>query len=334
MRIVKAFLKDQILDFVGYGIVTILILFYFYLKIGNGFEIIYPVLLMLFVTGVITIVKGIHYFRFHNALKSANYGNYQMSGVKNQEQLVIDTIQELHRYYHNELSQLMQQRDESNAFIAQMAHDLKIPISVIRLVLEDIEGEHLSEENSARIKGESDKVLNKLSGILSYLRLGQFEKDFLIERVNLIEEIRNAINIKKDYFILNKIYPQFDSQQDAIFVLTDRKWHGMLLDQIISNAIKYSAVKGETGYIHFDINQEENSVELKVTDFGIGIPSYDLERIFEPFFTGENGRLVENSSGIGLYLCRNISKKLGHQLSVSAVKGEKTEVRIRYLSKL
>jgi signal transduction histidine kinase len=133
---------------------------------------------------------------------------------------------------------------------------------------------------------------------------------------------------------MNHIYPRFVSVQKPVYVLTDRKWHGMLLDQIISNAIKYSAAKKTEGYVYFDISQKPDAVELTITDSGIGIPEYDMERIFEPFFTGENGRQTGNSSGIGLYLCRRICDKLGHVLSIESVRGKKTEVKIRYLSKL
>ncbi|MHB8128428.1 MAG: sensor histidine kinase [Mobilitalea sp.] len=338
MSLFKAFLKDQRLDFAGYTCITILILFFYYLKFGNGIEIIYPILMALFVVFIITIWKGFHYFRFHKALKTNDYSNFMVNGSTNQEKEVIERINELQQHFYQELSQLVNKRDKSNTFLAQMVHDLKIPISLIRLVLdemEDTEEQQLKiKDNLSKIKIGSDQVLEKLSQMLCYLRLGQFEKDYLIERVNLIEEIRNAINEKKDYFILHKIYPRFDSQQPAIYVLTDRKWHGMLLDQIISNAIKYSAVKKSEVFVHFDVKQLMDSIELTITDFGIGIPAYDIERIFEPFFTGENGRLVGNSSGIGLYLCRNICENMGHHLSVDSVRGEKTQVKISYLSKL
>jgi signal transduction histidine kinase len=338
MAVLKAFLKDQLLDFMGYAYITILILFFYYLKFGNGIEVYYPILLSLFVTSLVTLAKGVRYFRFHKVLQTADYNDHLLHGASNQENEVIETLHMLQQHYHGEISTLVHQSEEANAFIAQMVHDMKIPISLIRLALDDIQGSDKSQliddENLEKIKSGSDKVLNKLSQLLCYLRLGRFEKDYSIERVNLVDEIRNAINEKKDYFILNHCYPRFDSKQAAVYILTDRKWHGMLLDQIISNAIKYSTAKEPEGYIHFQIRQEKDFVELAITDYGIGIPPYDMERIFEPFFTGENGRRIGNSSGVGLYLCRNICEKLGHQISITSVKGEKTEVKIRYLSKM
>jgi signal transduction histidine kinase len=217
-----------------------------------------------------------------------------------------------------------------------MAHDMKIPISVIHLLV-DTKDDLLNTDSVQffnKIKVENNKLLDKLSQLLLFLRLGQFDKDYLIEQVDLITEVRNAINSKKEYFILNQIYPRLNSSQDSVPVLTDKKWNGMLLDQIISNAIKYSALKGQENYILFDITPKASYVELTITDYGIGIPDYDMERIFEPFFTGENGRKTQNSSGIGLYLCKIISEKLGHSLTVTSVKDEKTTVRLQYLTKL
>lgn len=331
---IKAFLKDQVRDFIGYTCITILILFYYYLEFGSGVKIIYPILLALFVVSVITSLKGIHYVRFNNALKKDYYKGHLLKGATYQELQVIETIQELHQYYHSEIGKLTKQKEEADTFITQMAHDLKIPVSVILLILEASGEQPLSIEHSQKIKVESDKLVDKLSQLISYLRMGQFEKDYRIEKVNLIDEIRGAINKKKDYFILNKMFPRFQMPKEEIYVLTDQKWHGMLLDQIISNSIKYSALKGKEGYIDFDVIYMDKSVELTITDYGIGIPNYDMERIFKPFFTGENGRKTSNSSGIGLYLCLKISKKLGHQLSISSVRGEKTVVTIRYLSNL
>jgi signal transduction histidine kinase len=332
MKLLKAFLKDQIPDFAAYLGITVLILYFYDLKYHKFHDILYPIILAVFVVVSITIYKGIRYFRFYHALKNNDFSKLKLQGTTNQEKQIIESMESLCRRYEEETSKLVNDRNETYAFIAQMAHELKIPVSVIQLVIESSDTSDILTPDKKKILTESDKLNEKLSQLISYLRLGQFDKDYLIERVNLIDEVRKAINRKKDYFILNKSYPRFDTKQDAVFVLTDQKWNAMLLDQIISNAIKYSSIKGE-GYIQFDIGQTDLRVQLKITDYGIGIPDYDMDRIFEPFFTGENGRQVAGSSGIGLYLCRNIADKLGHTISVTSIRGEKTEVTIEYLTK-
>jgi Signal transduction histidine kinase len=336
MKILKAFLKDHILDFVGYASILILILVYYRLEIGKPIPILYPVFLVIFVSAVITLIKGIRYFSFYAALKSGSYAEYRMTGASELSIECIHKIEEIHRYYNLELNRQQEQKNQTYAFIAQMVHDMKIPISVIRLIVEDAEKQQMtgSELINDRIKTENDKLLDKLSQLLCYLRLGQFEKDYLIEQADLVAEVRNEINNKKEYFIVNQIYPKVTFAETSVPVLTDKKWNGMLLGQIISNAVKYSALKSGANSIRFDISQFDRYVELTITDFGIGIPEYDIERIYEPFFTGENGRKVQNSSGIGLYLCKTIAEKLGHTLTIYSVKGKGTTVKLRYLSKM
>lgn len=336
MKVVKAFFKDHILDFVGYASILILILVYYRLEIGTPIPILYPILLVLFVAAIITFIKGIRYFGFYAALKSGSYTEYLMKGASEQSIECFYKIEEIHRYYNLELQRQQEQKNQSYAFIAQMIHDMKIPISVVRLILEDADNQQLTgpELIYGRIKTENDKLLDKLSQLLCYLRLGQFDRDYLIEHVDLIDQVRGEINNKKEYFIVNQIYPKLTCAEASVPVLTDKKWNGMLLDQIISNAVKYSALKNGANSVRFDISRFDRYVELTITDFGIGIPEYDMERIYEPFFTGANGRKVQHSSGIGLYLCKTIAEKLGHTLTIDSVVGEGTTVKLRYLSKM
>lgn len=336
MKILKAFLKDHVLDYVSYASILILILVYYRLEIGTSIPILYPIFLVLFVAAVITFIKGIRYFSFYATLKTGNYPEYLMKGASELSIECIHKIEEIHRYYNLELNRQLEEKNQTYAFIAQMVHDMKIPISVVQLILEDADKQQMTESKQyyGRIKTENDKLLDKLSQLLCYLRLGQFEKDYLIEQADLVAEVRNEINNKKEYFIVNQIYPKVTFAETSVPVLTDKKWNGMLLGQIISNAVKYSALKSGANSIRFDISQCDRYVELTITDFGIGIPEYDMERIYEPFFTGENGRKVQNSSGIGLYLCKTIAEKLGYTLTIHSVKGEGTTVKLRYLSKM
>lgn len=331
MDLLKSFFKDHILDLMGYISITALILLAFYLEYGNNIDMAYPLILVLFVVIVVFFFKGIRYYRFRKAIKAALNDDFSANHLSHIEQYAVGMVRTIYQKHYGEISSIIQQRDESYAFIAQVAHDLKIPISVMKLILED-SGDSSSDDNNYKIKRECDKILDKLSQLLCYLRIGQFDKDYIIEKLDLYQEIRKAINSKKDYFILHNIYPKFEAENEPIYILSDQKWHGILLDQIISNSIKYSAVKKAEGFVHFTITKADIYTELQITDYGIGIPSYDINRIFEPFFTGENGRLVSNSSGIGLYICKAIADKLGINITIESVPGEKTVVRLRYLT--
>ena len=105
-----------------------------------------------------------------------------------------------------------------------------------------------------------------------------------------------------------------------------------MLSQIISNAIKYSSDHDKSKNIYFSISKEEKYTVLEIRDEGIGIPEYDIDRVFEPFFTGENGRRIKKSSGIGLYICKLIAEKLGHKIHIKSKVGQGTIVKLRYLS--
>lgn len=336
MKIVLSFLKDHVLDYVSNMIILAVLLLYFRLVIGHSISIVYPMVLVLFITGVITVMKFISYYRFYIVLRLGNDKDYMIQGGSEQSRECLHRIHEIHHFYQRELSHQKDQKEQTNAFIAQMAHDMKIPLSVINLLLE----ERSVEEDSYRIKliedikGEADKLQDKLSQQLCYLRLGKFEKDYLIEASDLVAEVRNAINNKKEFFILNHIFPKLICDQEKVMVLTDPKWNGMLLDQLISNGIKYSAIKGIENRMEFHLVINDRFVELSIIDFGIGIPDYDLGRVFEPFFTGENGRRTKNSTGIGLYLCKIIADKLGHSISVTSERGKSTTVKLCYLSKM
>ena len=110
----------------------------------------------------------------------------------------------------------------------------------------------------------------------------------------------------------------------------------LVITQLISNGVKYSALKGEgeEKYLYFAIRKEDERIVLSIWDEGVGIPEYDMPRIYEAFFTGENGRRTDKSSGIGLYFCKQVCDMLGHELKITSKLGEGTTVTLSYLSKL
>ena len=120
-------------------------------------------------------------------------------------------------------------------------------------------------------------------------------------------------------FILKKL--SLDYAPTGYTVLTDEKWLSFVIEQIISNAVKYTSEGGVKIYM------DETGI-LCIRDTGIGICAEDLPRIFENGYTGFNGRGDKRASGIGLYLCKRITDNLGHGISVESVPGEGTTVRL------
>lgn len=172
------------------------------------------------------------------------------------------------------------------------------------------------------LKKESESELFKIEQyvemVLQYLRLNSSINDFVLKEYVLDDILRQAVHKYAPMFIRKKLTLNYEPIETK--VVTDEKWLVFVIEQILSNAIKYT----KTG----SISIYEEAGMLVIEDTGIGILEEDLPRIFENGYTGYNGRSDKKASGIGLYLCRQIFKKLGHKLSVESEAGKGTKVKI------
>jgi signal transduction histidine kinase len=227
-------------------------------------------------------------------------------------------------------------------FMSQFIHAMKTPVTIIDLAVQKAQGNIASDGKACRdcelikdISAENKRQKEMLDNLLEYLRLEEFSRDYIPESVDLLDELNNIINSRKRSFIYNSVLPNTSNIADQRFmVLTDKKWNRVLIDQIISNAIKYSAAGEQMKNIDFCIENEGKQTKLIIKDHGIGIPAHDLPKITEPFFTGENGRTQKNATGIGLYIVKLIAEKLGHELEIQSETGRGTSVIISYLTKM
>ena len=153
--------------------------------------------------------------------------------------------------------------------------------------------------------------------VLSYIRLGSNENDFVIKEYDLDNIVRQAIRKYAPLFIRKKI--NLDFQPTTYKVLTDEKWLVFVIEQLLSNAIKYTN-KGKISIYPLE------DKKLVIEDTGIGISQEDIPRIFDKGFTGYNGRTDKKATGLGLYLCKNILDKLSHKISIESEVGVKTKV--------
>ena len=153
--------------------------------------------------------------------------------------------------------------------------------------------------------------------VLSYIRLGSNENDFVIKEYDLDNIVRQAIRKYAPLFIRKKI--NLDFQPTTYKVLTDEKWLVFVIEQLLSNAIKYTN-KGKISIYPLE------DKKLVIEDTGIGISKEDIPRIFDKGFTGYNGRTDKKATGLGLYLCKNILDKLSHKISIESEVGVKTKV--------
>lgn len=194
-------------------------------------------------------------------------------------------------------------------------HQIKTPIASMRLTLQ---GE--DSELSRRLMTELQRIEQYVDMVLCYLRLDSDSTDYVLCKVDLDEVVRQAIRKFAGQFVMLGIRLDYKPLQAT--VVTDEKWLLFVVEQILSNAIKYTRGSGTVTI------ELESPKTLCVRDTGIGIAPEDLPRVFEKGYTGYNGRSDKKASGLGLYLCRRICNNLGHQISATSVLDEGTAIRI------
>ncbi|ASA23200.1 sensor histidine kinase [Paenibacillus donghaensis] len=247
------------------------------------------------------------------------------SGGPSQSSPLADSLRRLlahqFRLYKNDLHSYRHKLEEHVHFINQWVHGMKTPLSVIHLIIQDKDGPPFTA-----IGDELDRLKKGLDTVLYSARLDTFEHDFYVERLELTKLVRSVTSEQKRLFIRNRVFPVIE-MESAISVASDEKWLSFVLTQLITNAVRYTVETGKNivfrGYL-----QEGNLPVLEIRDEGVGIPQGDLPRVFDPYFTGVNGRSFQESTGMGLYLVKQICGKLGHEVTISSEVGVGTTVRI------
>ena len=240
-----------------------------------------------------------------------------------------------------QLAYQMQHRfEDMEDYYTTWVHQIKTPISAMRLILQtEFAGSAAKrtgtgEEAGALPPAEADGLRRELEDelfkieqyvemVLCYLKLDEQGTDYVLRRCNLDEILRQAVRKYAGQFIRSK--NKLLLEETRLAVLTDEKWLSFVIEQLLSNAIKYT----RGGEIHITLRQPDT---LLITDPGIGIAPEDLPRIFEKGFTGYNGRSDKKSTGIGLYLCRRIAENLGCEISATSTVGIGTTVSLRFVS--
>lgn len=200
-----------------------------------------------------------------------------------------------------------QERTDSIDFYTTWVHQIKTPISVMWMILQNED----TEEHSA-LTAELFRIEQYTEMVLCWFRLDSSSNDFVIRQLPLDDIIRTAVRRYAPQFIRKRIRLEYEGTD--IMVLSDRKWLLFLLEQLLSNAVKYT----DAGCVTIVVI----GMTLTVTDTGIGIAPEDLPRIFEKGYTGYNGHADKKSTGLGLYLCQKAADKLGHTISVISESGK------------
>lgn len=217
-------------------------------------------------------------------------------------------IRALGRINNAHLTDRQRERQESIDYYTMWVHQIKTPIAVMRMTLQ---GEDTEEHRE--LLTELFRIEQYVEMVLSYIRLGSSQTDFMFREYDLDAIIRQAIHKYAAIFVRCRIHLVYEPVE--MTVLTDEKWLLFIIEQLLSNAVKYT---GE-GTVTIAVSKEQ---VLSVTDTGIGIAPEDLPRIFDKGFTGYHGRMDKKATGLGLYLCKQTADKLGIPISVRSEPGK------------
>ncbi|MDE7310052.1 MAG: sensor histidine kinase [Eubacterium sp.] len=209
-----------------------------------------------------------------------------------------------------DLTQWQKERQEHMDYYTTWVHQIKTPIAVMRMVLQEEDTQEHRE-----LLAELFRIEQYVEMALSYLRLGSESTDFVFQQYRLDDLIRQAIHKYASQFVRKRIRLLYEPTEAV--VLTDEKWLLFMIEQILSNAVKYT----REGTVRITVTKEK---VLQIADTGIGIAPEDLPRIFEKGFTGYNGRADKKSTGLGLYLCQKAAQRLSHRIDAASEVGKGT----------
>lgn len=291
---------------------------------------------------LITVLVG--FFRYSSKVKALS--NALKRPVEEQAQLpeAADDVEMLyHRLLENQ--SIARSESESSAAIRQSqmrdyysmwVHQIKTPISAMKLLLEaereelgqlmcdDEQSQCLLSDNMDSFEDELFRIEEYVSMALQYQRVSSTENDFVLEKVSVDGVIRDTIKKYAKIMIRRHIGMNYSGTVQEVY--TDGKWLAFMLEQILSNAIKYTP----QGVVTIETAEEKDRFFITIKDTGIGIKAEDLPRVFEKGYTGYNGHADKKATGIGLYLCRQMADKLGHTIRIESGIGKGTKVWIGF----
>ena len=317
LSVIRGYIKQNIkvlLLFIVFALVFCIVFSLYDLEIE---AIYYSIMLCTFIGLIYICINFINYYKKHIQLyKLQNEISISLENLPSPKTLMeedyTNLILTLNKEYKTYISKSDIAKSDMIDYYTMWVHQIKTPISALKLLIQTSESEISSDLSS-----ELFKIEQYVEMVLSYIRLGSNENDFVIKEYDLDNIVRQAIRKYAPLFIRKKI--NLDFQPTTYKVLTDEKWLVFVIEQLLSNAIKYTN-KGKISIYPLE------DKKLVIEDTGIGISQEDIPRIFDKGFTGYNGRTDKKATGLGLYLCKNILDKLSHKISIESEVGVKTKV--------
>lgn len=241
------------------------------------------------------------------------------SGDFIESNIIYSVLEECTKSMKDEVADLKRNINDYKEYIETWVHEIKTPIASARLILENDEG-YINKS----VLEEIEKVEGFIEQVLFYARSSTVERDYIIKKIPLKNSINSVIRKNANILIEKRVKIQLEDIEKKVYC--DSKWIEFILQQILSNSVKY--MDKDEKYIKIRCLEKDKNIILKILDNGIGISEKSIEKVFEKGYTGENGRKYNNSTGMGLYLCKKLCLKLGLGISIKSKLGVGTEVTI------
>ena len=284
MKLIFDYMKSQSVILLGYLLVCIVFITIFVLA---TIEMEYVFLGIEILGFILLIYLIVHWFQYQ-----------KLSDVKDDNERLLNENKNLK-------SEMLNQKDDLNAYFLMWLHQIKTPMTVSKLLLDKPD-----DTTNTKLKMQLMYIEQYINMAMNYLKMIDHSTDMDITEVNLDDIIKNLLKKYSLLFIHNHISLEY--QSNLTYVISDSQWLTILIEQILSNALKYT----ENGKIAIQYLEDKHALEIR--DTGIGIRSEDIPKIFDRGYSGFNGRMNEKSSGLGLYLARKISERLNIQIEVES----------------
>lgn len=321
---IRLFIKEHLVFLVFQVLLVLFVMLLYWL---DGFRNLDTAVYSIVITSILTItflatlfVKKYSFYKKILSVPTEIEGVLQREAQSAEIKQVEMYLEHIYRLYQKEVQLLYARQNRHLQFMNSWVHQMKTPISVIELMTQGND-----QVDAAGVSEEMDRLKRGLDAVLMNARLDTFEEDMQIELIEIKQLVTEVVSSNKRLFIGSHVFPVI-SIAEQCFVTSDSKWLRFVIDQFLTNAIKYTFEENKK--VYFETTFEHNQVILSVRDEGIGIPVSDMKRVTKAFFTGENGRKTGESTGMGLYLAQEICHRLGHEMKIESTVGEGTTVSI------
>lgn len=324
----SSFLKDKILFLLAQSFIIV-----FFAFLLDVYHISRYAVILICTTIIITsfvalayeyLIRSRYYRRLNKTLESMEQKQYIASLLEEpnfaEAEVLCEILKHVTKAMNDEIASYKISQDEYREYIETWIHEIKIPISCIELICQNNRN-----DITKRISEETVRVDSYIEQALYYARSKNVASDYSIRRLSLDSLVKAAVKKHSKQLIGCGAQVKLDNLDYTVYA--DEKWLDFIIGQIIANSIKY---KKDALTLWFSALENQENIILLIRDNGIGISEGDLGRVFEKGFTGENGRAFAKSTGIGLYLCKELCNKMYLGLEAQSAAGDGTTIKITF----